>query len=186
MEYNKPHHLIIDNLIQAVSACLDDTSAFASAGSDIHLERYTFTVSETFRYPILVSYTALPKDQVRSATEAFTVLFIKELYYNNEWDEADPVDFTQLKDVWIPNYFMKYRDKRVPDYDLKEMRTDFFLQEITAWMETIHVSGDEIRLFEETYKNAHIVKVRNVYAGHNCFGETDSHYFIAEFGCGYD
>lgn len=186
MNYNKQHHLIIENLIQAVSACLDDTSAFAAAGSKVRLDRYAFTVNDTFRYPILVFYMALPKVQVNSATEAYTALFMKELYYNNEWDEADPIDINQLKEMWIPHYFMKYRDRSVPDYNIEEMKTEFFLQEVTGWMETIPIPEDEIRDFEETHKNAHVINVRNVYAGHNCFGETDGHYFIAEFGCGYD
>lgn len=177
-----------NRLADAVNGLLHDFHRFAALGEAVNLQEYAFEVIEKFCYPVLVSYISVDKRQVRDAAHGFAVLFIKDLYMGNEWDEDQRWDPWAgcLEHIWLPESFHRDEVTGRANYDIKEMDTAYFLQEISAWMEHNQISKEEIAGFCQSHAKANVIEVCRVYAGHHCFGETEDRYFIAEFGCGYD
>ncbi|MHC1747467.1 MAG: hypothetical protein AB9856_03645 [Cellulosilyticaceae bacterium] len=170
----------IHELTYAVSYLLNDFSSFAEIANAVQLQNYSFDIMDSFCYPVSVQYFSIKKSFVKSAIDAFVILYIKKLYLGEDWGDTTLwFSWTNsLRNLWIPQYF-----KHI---DIKPMKTRYFLSEITYWMKHNKHSSQEINLFIDTHQTAYVIEVRQVYAGHSCFGETENEYFVAEFGCGYD
>ena len=168
-----------------VNGIFDDFHRFALLCSAVRLERYHFSVINSFCYPVLVFCISVDKASAASLEEAFAALYVKELYLGYEWDETKPWEDWEnaLEELWIPERFAPVNGGLRPG---KRMDAAHFMDEAMTWMKHNRFTKAEIRRFEREYGSAHVLEVGTVYAGCYCFGENDTSYFIMEMGCGYD
>jgi hypothetical protein len=169
-------------VMNSISQLLNNLEYFSGMASKVDLRDYEFTEIDSFKYPVGVSYLSVNKSYVHDYQQAFSVLFVKWLYCEHEWDIHELLEEEQwceiLKTIWIPRYLRKV--------NLKPYMALNFINEAAVWLEHNGFPHKQIELFQAQHKEGNVIEVKDVYACHHCFGETEDVYFLCEFGCGYD
>lgn len=181
-------------LTEQIRCLFEDRDSFARMSAAVEIERYEPVLFDFFKYPLGVSLIGVKKDQVRTVTEAFSVLFILDLFNQNEWiqNEAErtepgqevmeipPVDEWEvlLRDVWINHYFeLKYRTFNITVRDVNAFQRD-----LLQWLPANAPGGDAVRLKQELQSTRWVVSLFPDAFYDKYFGETDQYYFFAESG----
>lgn len=185
------HYLWFKEKIDCLLKDLDD---FAKTASAVDLEMYEARRFDFYDYPLGLYLLCVKKAQVKSLEEAFTVLFIKDLHYQNDWiyseaarinsdqhviDKLSPVDLAIiLSTQGIVNYLgLAYRYLNIQAVPVNTFQEKFL------WWLPDNVSkielDDMMKIIEQT-KWVCSLFPDDFYD--KFFGETDAYYFFAESG----
>lgn len=182
------------NLIEQLYQLTQDKERLAINAAAIDIRKYNAHVHDFFQYPLGVSFIGVEKPLVDGWQEAFPVLFILDLYYQNDWicseqERTSPDQLvvgrmpdaewiTALRDYWIDDYFgLKNRRFHIKDKDAQP-----FQKELLWWMPENAPESGKNRLEQEL---AGTKWVCSLFAGafyDKFFGETGNYYFFAESG----
>ncbi|RXZ81934.1 hypothetical protein EBB07_13095 [Paenibacillaceae bacterium] len=176
----------MNRLVDSITALIHDTDYFAEIASKVDLRKYLFDEIDSFVYPVGVYYLSINKSYVDDYQQAYSILFLKSLYYEYDWNVEEPVhaSITEekwaeiLKTIWIPKQHKKLHIKQYSSLELSN--------EAAVWLEHNKFPQEQIEQFRAQHSEANVIEVLDIYAGHHCFGETENVFFITEFGCGYD
>ncbi|NEW05948.1 hypothetical protein GK047_07990 [Paenibacillus sp. SYP-B3998] len=173
----------MNKIIDSITELLNDVDYFSEIASAVDLRKYVFDEIDSFIYPVGVNYLSINKSYVNDYQQAYSVLFIKWLYSENEWnlDEESIAEerwAELLKTIWIPRH---HKNVNIKQYSPLE-----FINEVAAWLDHNEFPKAQIELFKTQHSLASLIEVIDLYACHHCFGETEKVFFICEFGCGYD
>ena len=182
------------NLVEQLDRLTQDKERLAINAAAIDIRKYDAEIHDFFQYPLGVSFIGVEKPLVEGWQEAFSVLFILDLYYQNDWlcseqERTSPDQqvvrrmpdaewIAALRGYWIDDYFgLKNRWFHIKDKDVEA-----FQKELLWWMPGNAPESGKKRLEQEV---AGTKWVCSLFAGafyDKFFGETERHYFFAESG----
>lgn len=176
--------IILDHLLESVTVLLNDFHFFTEIASEVNFSNYQFALLDYFDYPVTFYYLELDKQQVSSPTEAFVVLYLKTLYMNNGWEdeEADIGFLNYLENIWIPEDFSRFRDRNTFLISISEWHDDKFSKEALQWMNYFNLNASEMNNFRLKHIDSNVIRIGKEHTRRFCFGETDTTYFLTEFG----
>lgn len=159
-----------------------------------NLKDYKTKFFDYFDYPIGFCLQLLEKKNISSASEAFSILFLSELYFQNDWleDESDRTNEDQfvieklepaewenaLAQYCIPQYFnLGNRTPNVQLWDISKFQNSFLY-----WMPQ-SAADPEVQEIKKLLSET--LWVCNLFPGsfyEPFFGELKEYYFIGESG----
>ncbi|MEC0228318.1 hypothetical protein [Paenibacillus alba] len=173
----------MNKIIDCITELLNNVDYFSEIAAAVDLRKYVFDEIDSFKYPVGVNYISINKAYVNDYQQAYSILFIKWLYSENEWN-LDDESITEarwaeiLKTIWIPSH---HKNLNIKQYSPLE-----FINEVTDWLNHNDFPKERIEQFRAQHSQASLIEVIDIYACHHCFGETENKFFVCEFGCGYD
>lgn len=179
-----------DLQIQGLLKSPKDLAAITAA---LRLSDFNTQCYDYFTYPIGLKLHCLSKENISSVPEAFSALFLADLYDDNQWIEEESQRTCQdqivveeleisewqelLAGIWIPRYFRLTREPNVKMWD-----SSAFVKHFLYWRPE-SVTEPDFSCLSSLLK--YILWVANLSPGsfyEKFFGETKEHYFIAESG----
>lgn len=166
-----------------IQKLLDNHNSFARQIANVRLSNLSFDVYE-FRdkYVMQVDLIFAEKSQFDHIQEAFSAIFKKELFDGEEWDindDPDPSDEQWIKalaDGWINEYYPK-----------KYICLELVNKDEFRWRfknELAYLNATELIVKELFTRLNHIeaIQLKKGYTYDYIFGQSDSHYFLFEWG----
>ncbi|OJE45268.1 hypothetical protein BAQ49_06900 [Bacillus proteolyticus] len=166
-----------------IQELFDDLNLFARQIVNVRLSKLSFDVYE-FRdeYAMQVDLTFARKDQFDNIQEAFSALFKKELFDGEEWDisdEPDPSDeqwLTALKDGWINTYYSRVC------ISIESVNKDDFISRFKRDLADVNAPEQVIKELLIRLSHIETIQVQKGYVYDCIFGQSDSYYFLYEWG----
>lgn len=79
----------MNKIIDSITELLNDVDYFSEIASEVDLRKYVFDEIDSFKYPVGVNYLSIIKSYVNDYQLGYSVLFIKWLFSENEWNIED-------------------------------------------------------------------------------------------------
>lgn len=159
---------------------LENHDAFARQIANAKLANLSFNVYEHWENRERIQIILAERNQFDSIQEAFSAIFKKELFVQEEWDasdEPDPTDeewLTALKNIWINEYFP--RDDPYEHVFIELINDDF----VNSFKRILFkVNAAEIIISGVNQLRAIRVKKGHLYE--YIFGQTHSQYFLFQW-----
>ncbi len=166
-----------------IQKLFDDLNLFARQVAKVRLSNLSFDVYEfTDEYVKQVDLIFARKNQFDNIQEAFSALFKKELFDGEEWDiidEPDPSDeqwLTALKDFWINAYYSRVCNS------LELVNKNDFISRFKRDLADVNVPEQVIKELLIRLNHIETIQVQKGYVYDYIFGQSDSHYFLFEWG----
>ncbi|KGR87192.1 hypothetical protein [Lysinibacillus odysseyi] len=159
-----------------------DYNLFARQIANVQLSNLSFDVYE-FRDGAAMQVDLLftEKDQFDNIQEAFSAIFKKQLFDGEEWDmddEPDSLDeqwMTGLENFWINAYF--------PTKNMCiELVKDDFISKFKRDLADVNVPEPVVKELLIRLNHIETIQILKGYVYDCIFGQSDSHYFLFEWG----
>lgn len=166
-----------------IEILLKDIDMFAEISAAINPNKYVFDkiINE---YNMYIGVTIISADliQFKSLKEAFAALFIKNLFFSEEWSEEreryyeEPDWKKYLKKIWIPQYFCI-------NSELEECKIQEFLTDLKGYL-SMALKGNEkmANKIAEKYKDCDVLYLDKSPYGTKLFGTDGKIVFFCEYG----
>lgn len=166
-----------------IQGLFDNLYLFAQQIANVRLLNLSFDVYE-FRdkYAIQVDLIFAPKGQFDNIKEAFSALFKKELFDGEEWDISDepaPSDeqwLTALKDFWINTYYSRVCTS------IELVNKNDFISRFKRDLASVNAPEQVVKELLVRLNHIEIIQVQKGYVYDHIFGQSDSYYFLFEWG----
>lgn len=183
-----------ENINIQIRRLVAEKKMFANMAANVATEDYNTEIFDFYKYPLGVSFIGVEKSQVKSALDAFVVLFIMDLYYQHDWIDNETMRTNEdqfvreklstaewsliLHDLWIKEQFeSKARAFNITERDVKAFEKDFL------WWMPDNAPEEERRRLEQEVATTKWVSSMFPYAFYDkYFGETEQYFFFAESG----
>lgn len=171
-------------MLNSIKSLFDDPDRFAQFIAKTDLVKLTFEHYELLRNHMAIDLILSPKNQYQDIQEAFASLFCKELHNMHEWDITKQYAYDDkewlmaLKDIWIPENFLKY-----PGLQVEMENASSFIKSVELDFQNVHVPSETANdVLKKISKNPTVIRLqkRNVYDQY--FGESEAYYFLYEWG----
>ena len=166
-----------------IQKLFDDLNLFARQIAKVRLSNLSFDVYEfKDKHVKQVDLIFARKNQFDTIQEAFSALFKKELFDGEEWDivdEPDPSDkqwLTALKDFWINAYYSRACNS------LELLNKNDFISRFKRDLADVNVPEQVIKELLIRLNHIETIQVQKGYVYDYIFGQSDSHYFLFEWG----
>ncbi|MDF2085172.1 hypothetical protein P2R40_16865 [Bacillus pseudomycoides] len=166
-----------------IQELFDDLNLFVKQIANARLSNLSFDVYE-FRdeHAMQVDLIFAPKGQFDNIQEAFSAIFKKELFDGEEWDindEPAPSDeqwLTALKNFWINTYYSRVCTS------IELVNKDDFISKFKRELANVNVPEQVIQKLLIRLNHIETIQVQKGYVYDYIFGQSDSHYFLFEWG----
>ncbi|WIY58838.1 hypothetical protein [Bacillus arachidis] len=166
-----------------IQELFDDLNLFAKQIATVRLSNLLFDVYE-FRdeYAMQVDLIFAQKGQFDNIQEAFSAIFKKELFDGEEWDISDepaPSDkqwLTALKSFWINAYYSRVCTS------IELVNKDDFISRFKRDLTDVNAPEQVVKELLIRLNHIEIIQVQKGYVYDYIFGQSDSHYFLFEWG----
>lgn len=170
-------------IYKEIQDLLNNLNSFAKQIANVRLRNLSFDLYE-FRdeYVMQVDLIFAEKCQFDNIQEAFSAIFKKELFDSEEWDvndEPNPTDeqwLIALEDFWINDYFPK---KYVC---IELVNKDEFIFRFKKELVYLNVTQSIVKELLTRLNNIETIQIKKGYTYDYIFGQSDSHYFLFEWG----
>ncbi|MGG1849924.1 hypothetical protein [Bacillus wiedmannii] len=166
-----------------IQKLFDDLNLFARQIAKVRLSNLSFDVYEfKDKHVKQVDLIFVRKNQFDTIQEAFSALFKKELFDGEEWDivdEPDPSDkqwLIALKDFWINAYYSRVCNS------LELLNKNDFISRFKRDLADVNVPKQVIKELLIRLNHIETIQVQKGYVYDYIFGQSDSHYFLFEWG----
>jgi len=170
-------------MFKDIQKLFDDYNLFARQIANVRLSNLSFHVYE-FRdnYEMQVDIIFAEKSQFDNIQEAFSAILKKELFDGEEWDihdEPNPSDeqwLTALENFWINNY---YPPKNIC---IELVNQGEFLCRFQNELAYLNVTEPIVKELLTKLNHIETIQLIKGYTYDYIFGQSDSHYFVFEWG----
>ncbi|MCM3667239.1 hypothetical protein M3204_22845 [Mesobacillus subterraneus] len=166
-----------------IKELLDDPNTFARQIANIELSNLSFDVHEyRDKFVKQVDIVFAEKSQFNNIKEAFSAIFKKQLFDGEEWNINEEPKNTD--EVWIKalkNYFINdYYPREIIYIELVEK--DDFINRFKRDLSDVNVQESVIEGLLSRLKDIEPIQVKKGHVYDCIFGQSDSHYFLYEWG----
>ncbi|MFJ3390708.1 hypothetical protein [Lysinibacillus sp. NPDC086135] len=169
-------------IFKEIQDLLDDLNSFARQIANVRLSNLLFDGYE-FRdeYVMQVDLIFAEKSQFDNIQEAFSAIFKKELFDGEEWDindEPNPSDeqWITMLEKWVNTYYPK------ENICIESMNTDDFLGRFKNELSYLNAPESIIKKLLTRLNHIEIIQVKKGHVYDYIFGQSESHYFLFEWG----
>ncbi|WP_255258837.1 hypothetical protein [Bacillus pseudomycoides] len=161
----------------------NERDLFAKLIAKARLSNLSFDVYSFRKYEIVVDLIFAEKSQFKNLQEAFAAIFKKELFEREEWDISDepaPSDkqwIEALKNIWIHEYFLKYRG-----ICLEYVNSENFINRFKVDLFDVDSPESIVKELLMKLNNIETIQVKKGHVYDQIFGQSESHYFLFEWG----
>jgi len=160
----------------------EDRNLFAEQIANVSITNLLFDVYEFKENVKQVNFIFTEKGQFDNIQTAFSALFKKELFDLEEWnikEEPSPSDEewkAALKNIWINTYYPK------ATFCIESINIDDFLGRFRNYLVIVNATKLAISELDSRLRDVEVIQVKRGYMYDYIFGQSESHYFLFEWG----